>query len=159
MGAPFTKVPTTAAQALKDLIAACEMMREGASFFGAKRLHQVTPTAWSSWAMQIREAKKCIDTPCLHCGADGKIRTQFEERKIERNIADGYEPTKGLKNGHCNRSGCQAPLAGQPQSSMVDHETATNARLFYCERCTDAFDRSDRRYAGGVLRCTREPAL
>ncbi len=81
----------------------------------------------------------------------------FEAGKVARNMLKGYERLKGLKDGNCNRAACQRPLAGQPQSSMIDHETFTNGRLYYCEECTEQFNKSDREFAGGQYRCTWEP--
>lgn len=78
----------------------------------------------------------------------------FGADKRRRNLAEGYEETKGLKDGHCNRSGCQAPLIGRPQAYMRDHETNVDgARLYYCGRCADMFNRHDREMGLGV-RCT-----
>jgi len=65
--------------------------------------------------------------------------SMFERAKRRRNLQEGYPEDKGLKDGHCNRSGCLAPLAGQPQYSMMDHETFTDASLFYCKPCADRF--------------------
>jgi hypothetical protein len=62
-------------------------------------------------------------------------------------------PSKGLKDGHCNRSGCLRPLAGQHQYWMCDHETFTDARLYYCQPCAHQFDRADDQFEA-LRRCT-----
>ncbi len=59
-------------------------------------------------------------------------------------------PKKGKKDGLCNRSACQAPLAGKEQWFMKDHMTA--GRLYYCGACARDFNSSDRRY-GEEPRC------
>jgi hypothetical protein len=84
----------------------------------------------------------------------------FESEKRKRNLAAGYQETKGLKDGHCNRSACQAPLAGEWEStgerySMIDHETFTDARLYYCANCAAQFDMADRQMMNAP-RITRE---
>lgn len=63
-------------------------------------------------------------------------------------------PDKGQKDGSCNRTACQAPLAGRPQYYMRDYGT-TDGRLYYCEPCAIDFthwDRIDR--PGQPFRCT-----
>lgn len=63
-------------------------------------------------------------------------------------------PDKGQKNGSCNRTACQMPLAGQPQFWMVNH-MVHNGRYYYCGKCERAFskwDHIDR--PGEPLRCT-----
>lgn len=47
--------------ALRNLIAACESMRDGSGFFKARHMHQVGKDAWSAWALQVKEAKKAIE--------------------------------------------------------------------------------------------------
>lgn len=54
------------------------------------------------------------------------------------NMAD-----KGVKDGSCNRTACQLPLAGKPQFWMQDL-TTHNGRLYYCAHCARLFDESDR---------------
>lgn len=88
----------------------------------------------------------------------------FEQRKRNRNLKAGYLETKGLKGGYCNRSACQAPLSGEwslgPQWSMRDHETFTDERLYYCDRCARMFNGDDAKM-GLEPRCTEvveEPA-
>lgn len=85
--------------------------------------------------------------------------TPFEQDKRRRNLAEGFKETKGLKDGHCNRRACQAPLAGQRQSSMRDHETFTaDGRLYYCAPCTHLFNEADRQFQrDNPPRCTWEP--
>lgn len=74
----------------------------------------------------------------------------FETEKRKRNLAEGFKETKGLKDGHCNRRACQSPLQiewdtlGQ-RYSMRDHETFTDARLYYCAHCAGQFDLADMR--------------
>jgi hypothetical protein len=81
------------------------------------------------------------------------MMSAFEIRKIRRNLAEGYRETKGLKNGHCNRRACQAPLDGKPQAYMGDHETFTNERLYYCLPCAKQFNDWDDKI-GEPRRCT-----
>jgi hypothetical protein len=83
--------------------------------------------------------------------------TWFEQNKRMRNNKDGYPDDKGLKDGHCNRSGCLRPLEGRPQYWMTDHETFTDARLYYCQPCAHQFDRADDQFRS-PRRCTRETA-
>jgi hypothetical protein len=63
-------------------------------------------------------------------------------------------PDKGLKDGSCNRTACQMPLAGKPQFWMKNY-VVENGRLYYCAKCARDFaywDRIDR--PGEPLRCT-----
>jgi hypothetical protein len=80
----------------------------------------------------------------------------FETEKRKRNLAAGYEETKGLENGHCNRAACQEPLLpGDPRGWMRDHETNTDAKLYYCLGCVLLFNETDRQM-GRPFRCTVE---
>jgi hypothetical protein len=79
----------------------------------------------------------------------------FERTKRKRNLKEGYPEDKGLMNGHCNRSGCLAPLSGQPHWWMTDHETFTDARLYYCEACANQFTAWDKQIKAPI-RCTLE---
>jgi hypothetical protein len=81
--------------------------------------------------------------------------SMFERAKRRRNLQEGYPEDKGLKDGHCNRSGCLAPLVGRPQYSMMDHETFTDARLFYCKTCADQFTAWDE-HIKTPIRCRPE---
>lgn len=83
--------------------------------------------------------------------------TDFERAKRASNVRSGYLPTKGLKDGHCNRYACQAPLKGKPQYSMKDFETSTDNRLYYCQKCAVMFAREDERM-GHPMRCRPENA-
>lgn len=49
---------------------------------------------------------------------------------------------KGLRDGSCNRTACQVPLAGQPRWSMPNY--TAGGRLYYCQRCVDLFHESGR---------------
>jgi hypothetical protein len=60
---------------------------------------------------------------------------------------------KGKKDGHCNRSACQRPLAGHPQYWMPNY---SGGRYYYCEACEHLFSDIDRR-GGHILRCTLDP--
>lgn len=62
---------------------------------------------------------------------------------------------KGEKDGLCNRTACQRPLAGHPQWYMIHH--STKAKVFYCQPCAFQFNDWDDR-CGEPRRCTREPA-
>lgn len=52
------------------------------------------------------------------------------------------KPDKGKKDGSCNVTACQAPLAGTMQGYMRDH-MIQNGRLYYCERCCHRFNEWD----------------
>lgn len=74
--------------------------------------------------------------------------TPFEKDKRKRNLLSGYKETKGLRDGHCNRYACQKPLADESEMtgrrySMIDHETFTTGRLYYCCRCSIEFNKVD----------------
>lgn len=87
---------------------------------------------------------------------EGTELTWFERQKREANLKAGYEETKGLKDGHCNRYACQAPLADEPQRhSMSDHEFFTDSRLYYCGHCAVLFTKSDIQF-GDPIRITTE---
>lgn len=60
-------------------------------------------------------------------------------------------PDKGEKDGHCNRTACQAPLKGEPQWFMRSPFT-DGSRLHYCEVCARDFNDWDRR-SGDPIRC------
>ncbi len=84
-------------------------------------------------------------------------------RKMQRNLKDGYNRDKGLRDGRCNRYACQEPLGAnpllsrpRPQWSMRDHESSSAThRLYYCHPCAVMFNDSDAR-AGTEQRCRRE---
>lgn len=85
------------------------------------------------------------------------MMTPFEIEKRKRNLAQGYKETKGLKNGHCNRAACQAPLASHAQCYMSDHEMCTHhGRLYYCIPCKRQFDKADREFGITPPRCIME---
>jgi len=70
----------------------------------------------------------------------------------------GYEikPGKGKRDGNCNRTACQAPLEGEEQWTMRDHETLVEGkRLYYCGICARDFNNHDVRM-GWEPRCTLE---
>ena len=53
-------------------------------------------------------------------------------------------PDKGLRNGSCNRSACQLPLAGQPQWTIPSYgEEGTDGKFYYCRVCADLFKKVD----------------
>lgn len=56
--------------------------------------------------------------------------------------ATANKPDKGHKDGSCNVTACQAPLAGTMQGWMVNY-VVTNGRLYYCERCCRRFNEYD----------------
>jgi hypothetical protein len=60
-------------------------------------------------------------------------------------------PDKGEKDGSCNVTACQMPLAGKPQFWMKNH--MTGGRLYYCGRCERRFSDWDREIRE-PLRCT-----
>lgn len=58
---------------------------------------------------------------------------------------DGNKIGKGCKDGYCNRTTCQAALAGQVQWTMEAYSSGgTNGRLYYCDDCAGLFNRCDR---------------
>jgi uncharacterized ParB-like nuclease family protein len=54
------------------------------------------------------------------------------------------KPDKGHKDGSCNVTACQAPLAGTMQGWMVNY-VVQDGRLYYCERCCHRFNEWDDR--------------
>ena len=84
---------------------------------------------------------------------DAEIRAMMERREREQEERQkaattspltahaagvGYQgpnmPDKGKKNGSCNVTACQMPLAGRPQFYMKEMGT-TRGRLYYCSSC------------------------
>lgn len=83
----------------------------------------------------------------------------FEDDKRRNNLAQSYKETKGLRNGHCNRAACQAPLRHGHQSYMRDHEMMTDGKLYYCLPCTRLFDEADMQFSPDQpKRCTMDTA-
>lgn len=76
--------------------------------------------------------------------------TPHEARMNGRSYQGPEMADKGQRDGSCNRTACQVPLAGQPRWSMDDHR---GGRLYYCQRCVDLFHESDRQFRQ-PLRCT-----
>lgn len=83
------------------------------------------------------------------------------QRRINKRVAAIFptdapttnHPDKGKRDGRCNRTACQRPLAGKPQFYMDGIFTA-GPRLYYCGDCEHEFtkwDRIDR--PGEPLRC------
>ena len=66
------------------------------------------------------------------------------------------EPVKGAANGLCNRTACQAPLAGESQHQFMDGNFTGGPRLHYCAKCAADFDAWDYR-CGDAIRIQREP--
>ena len=62
---------------------------------------------------------------------------------------------KGLANGSCNRTACQAPLADEPAHQFMDGIFTGGPRLHYCARCASDFDAWDFR-SGDLVRIKRE---
>lgn len=75
-----------------------------------------------------------------------------EAAKLRQAYTGPDMPDKGMKDGSCNRSACQAPLKGEPQFWMKNHRV-TNGRLYYCANCERLFTKSDREFRE-PLRCT-----
>ena len=65
------------------------------------------------------------------------------------------KPDKGLANGSCNRTACQAPLAAEPAHQFMDGIFTGGPRLHYCARCASDFDAWDFR-SGDLVRIKRE---
>jgi len=64
---------------------------------------------------------------------------------------------KGQRDGSCNRSACQLPLAGHPQFTMPSYgRGGTDGLLYYCGICEKLFSDYDRSI-GERLRCTPVP--
>ena len=69
-----------------------------------------------------------------------------------------HKPDKGLMNGSCNRTACQAPLAHEPVHQFMDGNFTGRGRLFYCRACSWEFDKWDRiDRPGEPMRIEREP--
>jgi hypothetical protein len=61
---------------------------------------------------------------------------------------------KGLKDGSCNRTACQLPLAGQQQWTIPSYgKGGTNGLYHYCRVCAAKFHEADREF-GESPRCT-----
>jgi hypothetical protein len=52
------------------------------------------------------------------------------------------KPDKGKKDGSCNVTACQKPLAGTMQGWMVNH-MVQDGRLYYCPECCRRFNEWD----------------
>ncbi len=59
---------------------------------------------------------------------------------------------KGQKDGSCNRTACQLPLAGKPQWMMLE-SLSGGQKLYYCGECARKFYEADRDF-GRPFRCT-----
>jgi hypothetical protein len=66
------------------------------------------------------------------------------------------KPDKGLRDGSCNRTACQAPLLGEKQYTMPSYGSgSTDGKFHYCQRCRDDFTAWDLIDSPGKpLRCT-----
>lgn len=75
-------------------------------------------------------------------------------------IGIGYNgpllPDKGQKDGSCNRTACQMPLAAEPAHQFMDGNFTGRGRLYYCAKCAADFDDWDYR-SGDRVRIAREP--
>lgn len=72
------------------------------------------------------------------------------------------KPDKGLANGSCNRTACQAPMEAEPLHQFMSNDFTGGPKLHYCESCSNLFDEVDndlRRRGATTLpnRITREP--
>lgn len=79
-------------------------------------------------------------------------------------VASENNADKGLKNGSCNRTACQHPLAEEPTHQFMAPPFTAGERLYYCAHCSLDFDRIDEqnRLAGASTlpnRITREPKV
>lgn len=88
----------------------------------------------------------------------GKMPGDAEDRP------DGLKPDKGKKDGSCNRTACQRPLAMESEHQFMEAPFTAGERLYYCAYCAITFDRVDadnRRSGASVLpnRITREPKM
>lgn len=68
------------------------------------------------------------------------------------------KPDKGLANGSCNRTACQAPLADEPTHQFMDGNFTGGPRLHYCAECAADFDLWDFK-SGDAIRIQREPKV
>lgn len=66
-------------------------------------------------------------------------------------------PDKGLRDGSCNRTACQLPLAGQEQWTIPTYggSGGTEGNFYYCKLCAAKFADADREF-GQPFRCTLE---
>jgi hypothetical protein len=65
----------------------------------------------------------------------------------------GLHPLKGKKDGRCNRTACQKPLAGKTQFFRREHGY-DDLKLYYCATCALDFNAYDHRM-GWPPRCER----
>ncbi|MEE7490663.1 hypothetical protein SAMN02799622_01841 [Methylobacterium sp. UNC378MF] len=79
----------------------------------------------------------------------------MKERLIFASLDQPRKPDKGLRDGSCNRTACQAPLKGERQWTMDDF-MVVGGKLYYCHRCARDFNAWDRQI-GVPLRCTPVP--
>lgn len=65
-------------------------------------------------------------------------------------------PLKGKKDGACNRTACQKPLANETDDQFMDGNFTGGPKLYYCRHCALDFDIWDRQ-SGDPVRIKREP--
>lgn len=73
-----------------------------------------------------------------------------------RDRTSSNKPDKGMENGSCNRTACQAPLAHEPEHQFMDGNFTGGPKLFYCRKCAWDFDDWDHK-SGDPVRIKREP--
>lgn len=82
------------------------------------------------------------------------------ERVMRQAGADASRnnPDKGEKDGSCNRTACQRPLADEFEHQFMSGNFTGGPRLYYCSRCARDFDEWDYR-SGDAVRIQREPKI
>lgn len=72
------------------------------------------------------------------------VKSPLDAYKAGQGYTGPLMPDKGKRDGSCNRTACQLPLAGNRQFFMKDH--VTGGRLYYCPSCERKFTEADRQF-------------
>ena len=81
--------------------------------------------------------------------------------RVMRQVSPESSPNKadkGEKDGSCNRTACQAPLADEEEHQFMSGRFTGGPRLYYCARCARDFDKWDH-HSGDAVRIQREPKV
>lgn len=67
------------------------------------------------------------------------------QSRLAGTVREGSEnnPDKGHKDGSCNRTACQRPLAMETEHQFMEPPFTAGERLYYCAYCALDFDRID----------------
>ncbi|AXQ69884.1 hypothetical protein HOU03_gp384 [Caulobacter phage CcrSC] len=77
-------------------------------------------------------------------GLEAAKRSPLDAYRAGKGYTGDNMPDKGQRDGSCNRTACQLPLAGNRQFYMKDH--FTGGRLYYCPACERKFTEADRQF-------------